>query len=196
MTFYTAYKILILISFSLQRTVYRVYVTIDGSGNGGYTKKFPLYILTLFKQKQSIHWRNAQWIRLRSRFCLLSDRDCYLSDLEFVFDKSVLTVYHNDILLLSRLPRRKHVVYISFKEDDKEICKFVKGALQNGFKKRQMTTFIPCRETIADQNNIKTNFLRCKYCLIIQSTGIFDIDFVKRMEYKTAWEFYVHCKID
>ncbi|CAG2210654.1 unnamed protein product [Mytilus edulis] len=93
-------------------------------------------------------------------------------------------------------------VYISFDDDSLEIRYFVLVILEQFFKRKKMTTYIPCRDAWpgrTEEDNIKCNMNKCKYCLVIQSSEMYDSDksggFTRRMEYKLAWDMFTKNKI-
>ncbi|VDI49710.1 Hypothetical predicted protein [Mytilus galloprovincialis] len=93
-------------------------------------------------------------------------------------------------------------VYISFDDDSLEIRYFVLVILEQFFKRKKMTTYIPCRDAWlgrTEEDNIKCNMNKCKYGLVIQSSGMYDSDksggFTRRMEYILAWDLFTKNKI-
>ncbi|CAC5375200.1 SLIT2 [Mytilus coruscus] len=86
-------------------------------------------------------------------------------------------------------------IYISFDEDNDDVRRFV-------LRRRELNTYIACRDSwpgSTDEQNIVMNLQRCKYCLIIQSSGMYDLDKTKsctnRMEYRLAWDMFTDKKL-
>ncbi|CAC5375202.1 unnamed protein product [Mytilus coruscus] len=96
-------------------------------------------------------------------------------------------------------------VYISFDEDNDDVRWFVFQILDKFCRRKELITYIACRDSwpgSTDEQNIITNLQSCKYCLIIQSSGMYDLDKTNlcsnRMEYRLAWDLFTDkrlCKV-
>ena len=94
-------------------------------------------------------------------------------------------------------------IYTSFDDENDEVRYYVLLMLEKFLRKMKMTTYIPCRDAwpgITEEENILQNMPRCKYVLIIQSTGMYNLNknraFTNCMEYKLAWNFFTRRKIE
>ncbi|CAC5375201.1 unnamed protein product [Mytilus coruscus] len=92
-------------------------------------------------------------------------------------------------------------VYISFDEDNDDVRWFVFQILDKFCRRKELITYIACRDSwpgSTDEQNIITNLQSCKYCLIIQSSGMYDLDKTylcsNRMEYRLAWDLFTDKK--
>ncbi|XP_071136850.1 uncharacterized protein [Mytilus edulis] len=93
-------------------------------------------------------------------------------------------------------------VYISFDEDNEDVRWFVFQILDKFFRRRKLSTYIACRDSwpgSTDEQNIVRNLQRCKYCLILQSSVMYDLDKTNscsnRMEYRLAWDLFTNKKL-
>ncbi|CAG2196084.1 unnamed protein product [Mytilus edulis] len=93
-------------------------------------------------------------------------------------------------------------VYISFDEDNDDVRWFVFQILDKFCRRKVLSTYIACRDSwpgSTDEQNIVRNLQRCKYCLIIQSSGMYDLDKTNscsnRMEYRLAWDLFTDKKL-
>lgn len=98
--------------------------------------------------------------------------------------------------------RWKTDVYISFDEDNDDVRWFVLQILESFFRRKKISTYIPGRDSLpgrTKEQNIINNLQNCKYCLILQSSDMYDLDksksFTKRMEYKQAWDMLTDKKL-
>lgn len=93
-------------------------------------------------------------------------------------------------------------IYVSFDEENNELRNYIKEDLEKFFKKMKMTTYIPSRDSwpgYTEEENINNNLIKCKYCLVVQSSGMYDSNNLyscsRRMEYKLAWTLFIKNQI-
>ncbi|CAC5408895.1 unnamed protein product [Mytilus coruscus] len=79
-------------------------------------------------------------------------------------------------------------VYISFDEDNDDVRWFVLRILDAFFRRKKISTYISCRDSLpgrTHEQNIVNNLHNCKYCLILQSSGMYDLD--KSKSFTKGW---------
>ncbi|CAC5415581.1 SLIT2 [Mytilus coruscus] len=96
-------------------------------------------------------------------------------------------------------------VNISFDEDNIDVRWFVFQISDKFCRRKELSTYIACRDSwpgSTDEQNIVMNLQSCKYCLIIQSSDMYDLNKTNscstRMEYRLAWNLFIDkrlCKV-